>query len=96
MRTFLALGALTIATAVAACTSIATSADTGKYAGVQPTGAGTGPSPSVPPTVPAGAGPPSVVTATCTDRTSDRKPAASDQLKLSGSGHRNQGRYLPA
>jgi parallel beta-helix repeat protein len=58
MRALLALGALTIAAAVAACTSVATGTDTGQNT-------------SVPPTVSAGIGPPSVATATCTDRTSD-------------------------
>jgi parallel beta-helix repeat protein len=69
MRALLALGALTIAAAVAACTSIATGTDTGENAGAQPT-------------VQAGTRPPSVVTATCTGRTSD---AASLQQAINSS-----------
>jgi len=56
MRALLALGALTIAAAVAAC--MATRPDTGKNTGVQAT-------------IPAGSSPPGIVTATCTGRTSD-------------------------
>jgi hypothetical protein len=68
MRALLAMGALTIAAAVAACT--ATGPDTGKNnTGVQAT-------------IPAGSSPPSVVTATCTGRTSD---AASLQQAINSS-----------
>jgi len=56
MRALLALGALAIAVAVAACS--ATGPDTGTKTGVQAT-------------IPAGSSPPRVVTATCTGRTSD-------------------------
>ena len=69
MRVLLALGALTIATAVAACTSTATGTDNGRNT-------------SAPPTSPADTKPPSVVTATCTDRTSD---AASLQQAINSS-----------
>jgi parallel beta-helix repeat protein len=69
MRALLALGALTIAAAVAACASTATGTDTGKNT-------------SVPLAVPAGTSPPGVVTATCTDRTSD---AASLQQAINSS-----------
>jgi parallel beta-helix repeat protein len=82
MRALLAVGALTIAATVAACTSVATGTDTRKNAGVQPARAGEGRNTSVPPTVPAGIGPPSVVTATCTDRGSD---AASLQRAINSS-----------
>lgn len=58
MRVLLALGALTIAAAVAACTSTATGTDNGKNISAQPT-------------IPADTRPPSAVTATCTDKTSD-------------------------
>ena len=63
------MGALTIAATVAACTSTAT-------------GAGAGNNTSALPAVPAGGSPPSVVTATCTDRTSD---AASLQRAINSS-----------
>lgn len=68
MRVLLVLGALTIAATVAACSSSATGTDAGKNAGSGPTGANAGQNTG---TLPAGSSPPRVVTATCTDRTSD-------------------------
>jgi len=70
MRALLALGALAIAGGVAACTSVATGTDAGKNIGVQSTRADAGQNTGAPRDGPAGTSP-SVVTATCTGRTSD-------------------------